>query len=262
MVRECTGGFTSSPTAYTGAASSRLQPLADMPSDGTSRTRNRAHPPIRIVCADAHPVFTLGVRTLLAAEPHVLVVGEAVTGAEALRLVDTHTPDVLILDLALEDPGAVDVLDQLALRRQAPRTIVVTEDLDADDLRVAVVRGARGVLSKQVEPALFIKCIRKIAAGEFWIGRAGVADLVDALRRPAQAEPAHAPLSQRERDIVDAAVTGASNKDIGLQLGLGEQTVKNHLRRAFTKLRVTNRVELAVKMAARKWAGPRARSDG
>ncbi len=156
-----------------------------------------------------------------------------------------------MLDLALERVGALEVLDRLATSKSSTRVIVVTEDLDAVDLRAAIVRGARGVLAKQVTPALFVKCVRKVVAGEYWIGRANVADLVDALRNPAPAEAPISRLSQRERDIVDAVVKGASNKDIAGQLGLGEQTVKNHLRRAFAKLRVTNRVELTVRMAGR-----------
>ena len=221
------------------------------------RTARRKRPvllaPIRIVCADAHHVFTLGVQSVLAA-PQFVVVGEAATGEQALELVERLMPDVLILDLALERMGALEVLDHLATRKLPTRTIVVTEDLDAADLRVAISRGARGVLSKQVAPALFVKCVQKVAAGEFWIGRANVADLVDALRNPAAAEATLSRLSQREREIVDAVLKGASNKDIGAQLGLSEQTVKNHLRRAFAKLRVTNRLELAVKMAERKGA--------
>lgn len=218
---------------------------------------NRAEPrPIRMVCADAQRVFTIGVRSLLAAHPQLVIVGEAHTGTQALELVDRLEPDVLILDLALENMSALDVLDHLAARKSPTRTIVASEDLDAADVREAIVRGARGVLSKQVVPALFVKCVRKVVAGEFWIARANVADLVDALRYPAPAEPAPARLSQRERQIVDAVIKGATNKDIGAQLGLGEQTVKNHLRRAFAKVRVANRVELVVKMAEKKGGAP------
>ena len=71
--------------------------------------------------------------------------------------------------------------------------------------------------------------------GEYWIGRDCVGDLIDAMRNPSPREESSV-LSQRERDIVSAVIKGASNKDIAWQLGLGEQTVKNHLRRIFAKL--------------------------
>lgn len=204
---------------------------------------------IRAVCADAHRVFMLGVRAALAAHPEIEVVGEADNGREALALVAQLKPDVLMLDTALPGASAFDVLDSLAARGAATRTIVIAENPEAVDLRAAILRGAHGLLSKHVAPPLLAKCILRVAAGEFWIGRAGVAHLVEALRRSRPSESTSSPLTGREREIVDAVIKGASNRDIGRSLGLGEQTVKNHLRRAFAKLGVTSRVGLALKMA-------------
>ena len=201
--------------------------------------------PIRIVVADGQPVFALGVRALLANDSTIDIVGEASDGEEALRLVERLRPDVLLLDLALARLNGLEVLNRIATLRVPTRTVIVTASIDRVELRTAVIRGAHGVLLKNMASELLGKCVRQVMKGEYWIGRESVGDLIDALRNPLHGEDSSG-LSHRERDIVKAVVKGASNKDIAWQLGLGEQTVKNHLRRIFAKLKVANRVELAV----------------
>jgi two-component system nitrate/nitrite response regulator NarL len=201
--------------------------------------------PIRIVVADGHPLFTLGVRALLGREPGFEVVGDADDGEEALAVLQKHRPDVLLLDLALGGIHGLEVLRRLVAMDLPTRTVIVTAAIDRADLRTALMRGAQGVLLKHLASDLLVKCVRQIMIGEYWIGRDCVGDLIDAMRNPSTREESSV-LSHRERDIVSAVIKGASNKDIAWQLGLGEQTVKNHLRRIFAKLRVANRVELAV----------------
>ena len=201
---------------------------------------------IRVVIADAHPLFILGVRALLAEEAGIEIVGDANDGEKALQTAARTRPDVLLLDAALERIGGLEVLNRLHSMKLPTRPILMAAAIDGAELRTALVRGARGVLLKHMATDLLTKCIRQVMKGEYWIGRDSVAELVDALRRSAKAEEPASTLSQRERDIVSAVLKGASNKDIAWQLGLGEQTVKNHLRRIFAKLRVANRVELAV----------------
>lgn len=201
---------------------------------------------VRVVIADAHPLFILGVRALLAEESGIEIVGDANDGEKALQTVARTRPDVLLLDAALERIGGLEVLNRLHAMKLPTRPILMAAAVDGVELRTALVRGARGVLLKHMATDLLTKCIRQVMKGEYWIGRDSVAELVDALRRSAKAEEPGSTLSQRERDIVSAVLKGASNKDIAWQLGLGEQTVKNHLRRIFAKLRVANRVELAV----------------
>jgi DNA-binding NarL/FixJ family response regulator len=201
--------------------------------------------PIRIVVADGHPLFTLGVKALLAREPGFEVIGDADDGEETLALVEKLRPDLLMLDLALARITGLEVLRRLSALHVPTRVLIVTAAIDRADLRVALLRGAQGVLLKHLASDLLVKCLRQVVNGEYWIGRESVGDLIDAMRNPTPREEAQL-LSQRERDIVSAVIKGASNKDIAWQLGLGEQTVKNHLRRIFAKLGVSNRVELAV----------------
>lgn len=201
--------------------------------------------PIRLVVADGHPLFTLGVRSLFAQEPGLEIVGDAGDGEETLAVVARCRPDVLLLDLQLARITGLEVLRRMNALRLPTKTVIVTAAIERPEMRIALMRGARGVLLKHMASDLLAKCVRHVMKGEYWIARDNVGDLIDAMRNPSNSEES-AGLSQRERDIVAAVIKGASNKDIAWQLGLGEQTVKNHLRRIFAKLQVTNRVELAV----------------
>ncbi|HYU80338.1 MAG TPA: response regulator transcription factor [Vicinamibacterales bacterium] len=203
------------------------------------------HTCIRVMVADSHPLFRLGVRSLLAEEGSLELVGEAADGEETLEMVQRLRPDVLLLDVGLRRINGLEVLNRLQSMNLHTKTVLVTPEPDRSALRTALVRGARGVLLKHLATDLLTKCVRQVMKGELWIGREDVEDLVHALRRPTQSDEA-ALLTNRELDIVTAVIKGASNKVIAEQLGLGEQTVKNHLRRIFAKLQVANRVELAL----------------
>jgi DNA-binding NarL/FixJ family response regulator len=207
-------------------------------------------PECRLLVADAHPLFALGVRTLLDGEPGIRILADTDRGDQALELIERMKPDIVLLDFMLEGFNGLEVLSRLSPKKLPTRTIITATDINQTELRLIVVRGARGVWLKESPPPLLVKCVRQVMAGEFWIGRNSVAELADALRQAAAPEaPAVSALSTREQEIVTAVIKGGSNKDIAWQLGVGEQTVKNHLRRIFAKRGVSNRVELAVSAA-------------
>ncbi len=208
----------------------------------------------RVVVADSHPLFVLGMKARLADEPGIAVVGEAGSSDETLRVVEAARPDLLLLDVTIAGLPAFPLLNRLSALRLPTRTVLTTPANDPAQECTAVARGARGVLTKQGGLELVGRCVRQVMHGEYWISRESIGELVVALQTPAgDSEPA-VRLSARERDIVSAVITGASNKDIAWQFGLGEQTIKNHLRRIFAKFDVGNRVELAVHPLARQLA--------
>jgi DNA-binding NarL/FixJ family response regulator len=205
---------------------------------------------IRLVIADDHPIFRDGLRRLLAAEPDFDVVGEASDGREAVDRVRTLRPDVLLLDLAMPAAGGLDTLRELARSGADVRTVLLTASIDREDALEAVRLGARGVVLKAAATPLLYKCIRAVVAGEYWIGHERVHDLVASLRdfttaQPGRRQPPGA-LTPREHQVALAVLEGASNKEIAQKLGLGEQTVKNHLSSIFGKLGVSSRLELAL----------------
>jgi DNA-binding NarL/FixJ family response regulator len=213
---------------------------------------------IRIVTADDHAIFRDGLRRLLESEPGLEVVGEASSGAEALRQVALHSPDVLLLDLAMGDMSGLDVLRALSASQSRVRSILLTAGADREQMVEALMLGARGLVLKESATELLYKCIRCVVNNEYWFGRDRVPDLIEALRRtggPVEVAPA-ATLTKRELQVVAAIIAGASNRDVSSQLGLSEQTVKNHLSNIFDKVGVSNRLELALYAIHHKLVDP------
>jgi two-component system, NarL family, nitrate/nitrite response regulator NarL len=200
---------------------------------------------------DDHAIFREGLKTLLAGQPEFLVVGEAGDGDEARKLVETLKPDVLLLDLVMPKMGGLDVLKALADSRCKARTVLLSGAIEGDEITKAFELGAMGVVLKDsATSALLFQCIRAVMAGQYWIGRQIVANLVETLRQQRSAEKKAAPknygLTPREMEIMKAAVSGCSNKEIAAQCSISEQTVKHHITSMFDKLGVYNRLELTL----------------
>jgi DNA-binding NarL/FixJ family response regulator len=206
---------------------------------------------VRIVVADDHPIFRAGLRSVLASESGFSVVGEAGDGDEALRLTRTLQPDVLLLDLAMPRISGMDTLAELATAPAPVRTIVLTGAIDKADIVKALQLGAAGVVLKASASELLVRAIRSVMAGQHWIGRESVSDLVHALRGLTAPSLEKAPrerfgVTPRELEITSAVVAGFSNKDIAKKFGLSEDTVKHHLTKIFDKVGASNRLELAL----------------
>lgn len=215
--------------------------------------------PIRIVTADDHPIFRDGVRRLLEAEPGFAVVGEAGSGAETLRLVAEQDPDILLLDLGMPDGTGLEVLHALHDRQANVRVVLLTANAESEEMIEALQLGVRGLVLKHSARPLLHKCIRAVMAGEYWLGHDRMPELIDAIRalgRPRPPSPAET-LTAQELRVIAAVADGATNRDISDQLGLSEQTVKNHLSHIYDKVGVSNRLELALFAIHHKLLAPR-----
>lgn len=210
--------------------------------------------PIRILIADDHPLFRDGLRRLLQSEPGFEVVGEAADGDELLALIRKAKPDILLLDLSMPRRDGMAVLQELSAAKIPVRTLLLTAAIDQAQIVQALRLGAYGVILKESTTQRLFDSIRCVMAGQYWVGRESVSDLVKALRS-AGGGPADSGnglrardfgLTPRELEIVTLVVAGYSNPDIAQRCSISEQTVKHHVSNIFDKLGVSNRLELAL----------------
>lgn len=192
--------------------------------------------PVTVLIADDHPVVREGLRGMLAAEPGIVVVGEAGSGDEAVTMARMHRPDVVLMDLRMPGGDGVDATAGILATVSSTRVVVLTTyETDADIVR-AVEAGATGYLLKDTPRADLVSAVRAAARGETVLGPTVAGRLVSHLRRPA-AEP----LSARETEVLTLVARGQTNAEIGRALYISEATVKTHLLRAFGKLGVSDR---------------------
>ncbi|MBI4164151.1 MAG: response regulator transcription factor [Acidobacteria bacterium] len=208
-------------------------------------------PPYRIVIADDHPIFRDGLRRLLELDAAFVVVGEAADGAEALKLVKQLGPDMLLLDLAMPRVPGLETLAELAKAKTPVRTILLTAQIERAQIVEALQLGARGIVLKESATELLMESIRVVMAGQYWVGRESVSDLVATLRElmPRGGEEPSTRrygLTPREMEVISAIVAGYTNKDIAQKFAISEQTVKHHLTNVFDKVGVSTRLELAL----------------
>jgi two-component system, NarL family, nitrate/nitrite response regulator NarL len=207
--------------------------------------------PIRVLIADDHPVVRIGLRNMLQADPTIKLVAEAKDGLEALHMVRTLRPDVLLLDLAMPKMPGLEALRELTGDNGGEtRTIVLTGQIDKRQILEALQLGARGVVLKDAVVAHLSACIRAVMQGQYWLEGRPVTNLVQVLR-DLTAQTAPPPrktfgLTARELEVVAMITEGSTNKHIAETFGISEETVKRHLTNIFNKIGVGNRLELAL----------------
>ncbi|WP_350277474.1 response regulator transcription factor [Kribbella sp. HUAS MG21] len=193
---------------------------------------------IRVLVVDDHPVVRSGLSGMLSVTDDITVVGEAGDGSEALALVESTRPDVVLMDLRMPRMDGVAATGAIVSGYPSTRVLVLTTyDTDTDILH-AVEAGAAGYLLKDTPHADLLNGIRAAARGETVLAPPVAARLMSRLRTPTT--PAAAP-SPRELEVLAAVARGLSNAEIGRELFIGEATVKTHLQRLFAKLDVDDR---------------------
>ena len=201
---------------------------------------------IRVLVADDHAVVRAGIVALLAAEPGIEVVGEAVDGEDAVEQALALRPDLVVMDVRM--PRLTGDAATAAIRAQADEVrvlVLTTYESDASILS-AIEAGASGYLLKAAPADELIAGVRSVAAGEVALSPAIAAQLVARMR-----EPSPAALTPRETEVLRLVAEGLSNREIGERLFLGESTVKTHLLRTFEKLGVNDRTR-AVTLAMQR----------
>lgn len=200
---------------------------------------------IRVALADDHPIVLDGLEQLFRLEPEIAVVARSGNADDALHVLRTLAPDVLVLDLVMPG-GGLELLRAAGAAGLTTRIILLTAVVDDAQLLEAIRLGAQGVVLKDMAPQLIIEAIREVHSGGQWLEKGlGARALRRVLSRELRSgTPAHL-LSRREREIIKLAANGLRNKAIAERLGIGEGTVKVHMHNIYEKLNLANRVDLA-----------------
>jgi two-component system, NarL family, nitrate/nitrite response regulator NarL len=226
------------------------------------RTMNTLRP-VRVVIADDESMFRTCLRQLLTAPPSVVkdvygvdvgagfeVIGEAATGEDTVGTVQSTQPDLLLLDLSMPRLSGLEALRELQ-RCERTRTVILSGTLEKAQVLTAIRLGARGLIAKASATEQLFEAIMAVMAGQSWLARTQLTDLMEVLRTRVDAAheaPASQPfgLTPREREVLSLVVEGCGNKEIATRLTVSEETIKHHLTRMFDKVGAANRLELAL----------------
>jgi DNA-binding NarL/FixJ family response regulator len=202
---------------------------------------------LRIVVADDHAVVRAGLQALLSAVDGHELVGEAATGAEAVRAAVTLNPDVLVMDIQMPGMSGIDATREIG--RVAPGVAVLMLTMFEDDESVfaAMRAGALGYVLKGASPTDMIRAIAAVAAGEAIFGTGVARRALTYLTAPRPDTTAFPELTPREREVLGLIASGLGNAAIAERLGLAANTVSNHISNIFGKLQVASRAEAIVR---------------
>lgn len=203
---------------------------------------------IRVILADSQAIYRVGIRKIIALEDDIRVVAQADTLSNLYAAIQRYPSDVVLMEGGIL-AGSVDAIPELL--RLAPDVKLILQATPADETNTVELyrKGVRGIISRSISPDLLVKCIRKIAVGETWIDNQSVNWVIEAYRAQAAAlvNPRTQPkISPKELQIITCITQGKRNKEIAGQLGTTEQVIKNHLRKIYDKLGVSDRLELAL----------------
>jgi DNA-binding NarL/FixJ family response regulator len=194
--------------------------------------------PIKVMIVEDHPTFRMGLASLIDSQPGMVVVSQFASGEEAVAAYQPGAASVVLMDLRLPGLGGVETI--LALRARDPEVRVVvltTYDADEDVFR-AMQSGARSYLLKDMSTEEIAGTIRAVHQGSTEIPPRIAERLAERAQRQS--------LSPREQEVLQLLVRGRSNKEIGAQLFISDETVKSHLKTLFAKLKVRDRTDAAI----------------
>ncbi|MER5730848.1 response regulator transcription factor [Streptomyces sp. NPDC002138] len=207
-----------------------------------------SRPPLRVVIADDERMVRTALRVILDAEPDMEVVGEAGSGAEAVSVVRSLAPDVVLMDVRMPEVDGLRATEQiLATMAEPPRIVVVTTFENDAYVYEALRAGAAGFLLKRAHPDELIGAVRLVARGDSLLFPAAVRSLA-AAHGPARSAAAAwaARLTDREADVLRLMAAGLSNHEISERLGVGPQTVKTHVAAVLAKTGSRDRTQAVI----------------
>ena len=198
---------------------------------------------IRVLVVDDHPVVRRGIKSLLAEEEGIDVVGEAVNGREAVEQVESLNPDVILMDLVMPEMSGIEAIQRITAAHPQARILVMTSFAADDKVFPSIKAGALGYLLQDSDPDDLGRVITQLYRAELSIHPTIARQVLQELNHPAPEPPPPAPLTARESEILKLMAQGVENKDIAQQLFLQDATVRTHVSNILSKLQLANRVQ-------------------
>ena len=211
----------------------------------------------RILLVDDHDLFRAGLAGLINAHPNLEVIGEAGDGLEALTLARDLQPDLILMDIKMPVCDGLEATRLICTELPGARIVILTVHDEDEKLFAAIKAGACGYLLKSTDSASFLQGLQSALAGDAALPPKLAASLVEEfarmLNQPAtKSSTEEVPdLTPRERDVLDHLASGATDKEIAIQLSISVHTVKSHVRSILSKLHAVNRRQ-AARLAAQQ----------
>jgi DNA-binding NarL/FixJ family response regulator len=206
---------------------------------------------IRVLIVDDHALFRRGLTQVLQSEDGIEVVGEGEDGEDAIRQAEELAPDVVLMDVHMPRTSGIEATRRLAEARPATRVLMLTVSDEENDLYEAIKAGATGYLLKEISIEEVADAVRAVMQGQTLISPSMASKLIQEFnslaRRAEERQAVPAPrLTDRELEVLKLVARGHTNKDIGEQLYISENTVKNHVRNILEKLHLHSRMEAVI----------------
>jgi DNA-binding NarL/FixJ family response regulator len=198
---------------------------------------------IRILAADDHPLLREGIASVIKSQPDMLLVAEASSGREAIRLFREERPDVTLMDLRLPDLSGIDTIIAIRAEFSEARIVLLSTFGGDAEIQSALRAGAWGYMLKSMPPPELVEAIRKVHAGKRTLPPALAVRLAEHLSDEA--------LTLRELQVLEHVAGGNRNRDIGQRIRISEGAVKRHMKSIMQKLGADNRTK-AIVIAARR----------
>jgi two-component system, NarL family, response regulator YdfI len=206
---------------------------------------------IKILIADDHLIIRQGLRLILETEDDFELVGEASDGAEALRLCKKLNPDVVLMDLRMPNMDGLTAIEHLRAEQPGIAVVILTTFNEDELMFRGLQAGARGYLLKDTDRSTLFDTIRAAARGETLLKPEIMARVLALTNHPMSTPQSNEPanLTGRELEVLRSVARGERSKEIAIQLGISERTVKAHLASIYSKLGVDSRAA-AIAVAA------------
>ncbi len=201
---------------------------------------------IRILIADDHAIVRKGLRTLIASELGMEVVGEAADGLEAVQQARALQPDVILMDIVMPGQSGLEAIAQIVAQDSTARILVITSFAEDDKVFPAIKSGALGYLLKDASPEQLLQAIYDVYRGESSLHPTIALKVIRELNHPPALPPTEDPLSPREVEVLKLVAQGMTNHEIAEALVISERTVGNHVGSILSKLHLANRTQAAL----------------